>query len=242
MGPRPLVVCMALWLAGCGSAERSFESTAAYEAPVEHHIVVETVVDLPFEATWDAMIRRLSESSFRVATLEKASRFVDVHLDLSSALATAATRPGRYVDCGRTLRTFSDGESEERFDYAVVESSRHRVSVAGDDGYRVSDVDRRVGLEARASIYLQPEGGNRTRITVNARYTVEIEISGTLVLFPTDLDAKPSEARSFGPRVESIQFTTFDPGRDDRRGGLVCRSTGAFEHSLAALANPGAAL
>ena len=36
------------------------------------------------EQAWDGMVRRLSESAYRVGTLEKASRFADVQLDLSS--------------------------------------------------------------------------------------------------------------------------------------------------------------
>ncbi len=61
---------LALVVASCGADDRSFESSVRYEPPVDHRVVVETLVDLPFEATWDALIRRLSESGYRVATLE----------------------------------------------------------------------------------------------------------------------------------------------------------------------------
>jgi len=230
------------WVSGCGSDERFFESKAVYEPPIEHRIVVETVVELPFEKAWDGMIRRLSESALRVTTLEKASRFVDVQLDLSSDLAATANQPGRYVDCGRTVRTFSSDEGEEHFEYEVVESSRHRVADAVEEGIRVSEVYRRVALDAQASLYLQPEGPERTRVTVNARYRVEIEIAGRATLYTRDPDVAPSPPTAFGPRIESIRFTTFKPGQDKRSGGLTCRSTGEFEHSLIAFANPAAAI
>jgi len=237
-----IVGTLILSLGGCGSEPRMLESTVAYEAPVEHSVVIETVVALPFEATWDALIRRLSESGFRVATLEKASRFVEVQLDLSSDLATTANQPGRYVDCGRTLRTLSVDEHAERFEYEVVESSLHRKSDVLENGYRLSEVKRRVELEARASVYLQPEGKSRTRVTVNARYRVGIEISGSATSVPLDPERVPSAPRFFGPRTESIRFSTLKPGRDTRSGGLTCRATGAFEHALIALANPAAAI
>ena len=244
------IVRLSLWVlvvAGCGADERIFESTATYEPPVEHRIVVETVVRLPFDRAWDAMIRRLSESAFRVATLEKASRLVEVELDLASDRATTANRSARYVDCGRTVRTFlgsgvPDGEGEERFEYEVVESSRHRESDPTEEGFRVSEVERRVDLATRAKVYLQPEGPDRTRVTVNALYTVEIEISGSAVVYASDPELEPSAPQSFGPRRESIRFTTFKPGEDQRRGGLTCRATGEFEHALIALANPAAAI
>ena len=233
---------MSVFLVSCGGSDRTIESTVRYELPMEHRIVVETVVDLPFDDAWNDLIRRLSESSFRVSTLEKASRFVAVELLRSSDLAASANRPARYVDCGRTLRTFSDGEETERFDYAVAQSSHHREVDLVEGGYRVSDVDRRVELEARTTLYLQPEGKRRTRITLKTRYEVKIQISGSASFVSTDSGDPGGPGEAFGPRTESIRFTTFQPGRDQRRGGLTCRATGDLEHALIALANPAAAI
>lgn len=230
---------------GCGRAERRITSEVVYEPPMERPVVVETVVALPFDAAWSDLIRRLSESSFHVSTLEKASSFVRVDLDRSSDLAAAANRPARYVDCGRTTRTFHDassGEGETRFEYAVASSSRHRESDPAPEGFRVSDVDRRVELEASATIFLQPEGSRRTRVIVKSRYQVDIEVSGEARVHPLDAEEPIGPVSRFGPRVESIRFTTFQPGTDRRAGGLTCRATGDFEHALVALANPAAAI
>ena len=233
---------ISLFLVSCGEDDRTIESTTRYELPMERRIVVETVVDLPFDEAWDNLIRRLSESSFRVSTLEKASGFVAVELLRSSDLAASANRPEQYVDCGRTVRTYSEGEVEERFDYAVVQPSQHREASPVEGGYRVSEVDRRVELEARTTLYLQPEGKRRTRITLKTRYEVEIQISGSASFVPADSNDPIGPAESFGPRAESIRFTTFRPGQDQRRGGLTCRATGNLEHALIALANPAAAV
>jgi hypothetical protein len=140
------------------------------------------------------------------------------------------------------VRTFSTEEEDERFEYEVVESSRHRVADPVEEGFRVSAVDRRVALDAQASLYLEPEGPERTRVTVNARYQVEFEVAGMATLYALDRDVPPLAPSPFGPRVESIRFTTFKPGQDRRSGGLTCRSTGEFEHSLIAYANPAAAI
>ncbi|MCR9095278.1 MAG: hypothetical protein NXI30_13740 [bacterium] len=230
--------------AGCGPDPRAIVSEVVYEPPMERSVVVETVVDLDFESTWNALIRRLSESPYRVAALEKASRFVRVDLVRSSDLAAAFNKPARFVDCGRTTRTFEpgDGADVQRFDYVVAESSRYIESDAVDGGFRVSEVERRVDLEASATIFLQPEGARRTRVTVKSRYQVEIEISGQATFHPIDTDEPAGEPRAFGPRTESIRFTTFQPGKDKRSGGLTCRATGDFEHALVALANPAAAI
>lgn len=246
---RPLALLLAAALAagavGCGSGERRIVSEVRYEPPMERAIVVETVVALPFDSAWNELIRRLSESPYHVSTLEKASRFVRVDLSRSSNGKVAANQPARYVDCGRTIRSYRDetsGEPEQRFEYVVASSSRHRESDPAEGGFRVSDVERRVDLEASATIFLQPEGARRTRVTVKSRYRVEIEVSGEATLFPIDPDEPPGPATRFGPRVESIRFTTFQPGTDRRAGGLTCRATGDFEHALVALANPAAAI
>ncbi len=229
-------------LVGCQGGERSFESAVSYEAPTAHRIVVETVVDIPSEQVWDELIRRLSESSFRVATLEKASRFVSIELVRSSDLVTSANRPSRYVDCGRTTRTFSENGVVQHFEYAVVDSSHHLESSEKPEGFRVSEVDRRVELEARSTLYLQPEGERRTRITVKARYEVKFEVSGQARILSRNRRGGDAEPESFGPRVESIRFSTFRSGEDRRRGGLTCVATGDLEHSLIAIANPAAAI
>jgi hypothetical protein len=243
IGPALRGLLLGLLLAGCGASERSIQSEVHYEPPAERSIVVETVVSLPFDDAWEGLIRRLSESAFQVSALEKASRFVRVDLDRSSDLAAPANQPTRYVDCGRTLRTYRDGAGEEqRFEYAVAASSRHRESDPVPEGFRVSEVERSVDLEASATIFLQPEGRDRTRVVVKSRYRVVFEIGGQASIHPRDADEPIAAAQAFGPRVESIRFTTFQPGTDRRQGGLSCRATGEFEHALVALANPAAAI
>lgn len=226
----------------CALQDRRFGSTLTYEPPVSRRVVVETVVDRPFDETWDALIRRLSESKFRIAALEKASRFVDVQLELSSDAVATANRPARYVDCGQTTRTLVTPEGEEFYVYEVAASSHHRESDPVNGGFRVSAVDRQVGLEAQASLYLEPEGPERTRVVVNARYALTISISGVAQDIPAAALKRPGEPVKFGPRTESIRFTSFKLGRDRRSETLSCRVTGEFEHALVALANPAAAL
>lgn len=232
----------ALLLQGCADDSRKIESTVRYEPPMERRVVVETIVDLPFDSAWDELIRRLSEGSFRISNLERASKFVSVELNRSTDLAARSNQPARYVDCGRSVRTLVEDGRSERFEYDVARSSQHRESDVLEDGFRVSDVSRRVDLRAQATIYLQPEGETRTRVTLNSRYKVDIEISGDARLMPLDPDLEAGAPSPFGPRIESVRFTTHNPGRDSREGGLICRATGDFEHALIALANPAAAI
>lgn len=203
-------------------------------------VVVETVVDRPFDETWDALIKRLSESRFRISALEKASRFVDVQLERSSDAIATSNRPARFVDCGQTTRTLLTPDDEEFYVYEVAASSHHRESTEIPNGFRVSSVHREVALEAQASLYLEPIGESQTRVMVNARYALAIEISGRAVNVPAARFRRASDPVEFGPRTESIRFTSFKLGRDKRNDGLLCRVTGEFEHALIRLANPAA--
>lgn len=236
------VLLSTMGLVACGSGERSYESTTTYAPPIEHRVVVETMVDMPFDQAWNDLIRRLSESPYRVATLEKASRLVVVELNRSSDLAESANTPSRYVDCGKTQRRFVSEEKVEIFEYLAAESSHYRESAEEEGAFRISEVDRRVDLNARATLYLQPEGKRRTRVTVNTRYEIEFELSGDAAIAPRSVEDPIGHPQRFGPRRESIRFTTFQPGKDKRSGELTCRATGDFEHALVALANPAAAI
>jgi hypothetical protein len=71
---------------------------------------------------------------------------------------------------------------------------------------------------------------------------VQFQVSGSARLVSADSGDVMGPDESFGPRIESIRFTTFQPGQDQRRGGLTCRATGDLEHALIALANPAAAI
>jgi hypothetical protein len=77
---------------------------------------------------------------------------------------------------------------------------------------------------------------------VKARYEVRFEVSGQARMLSRKRSDSAGKPESFGPRVESIRFSTFRPGRDRRSGGLTCLATGNLEHALIAIANPAAAI
>ncbi len=242
---------------GCGSEDRVFESSGRYLPPAEYRVIVETVVEAPFDEVWDGLIERLSASSYRIFTFDKASRFLVVDLDRSTDAARSLNRPNRFADCGRMQRSFiADGRATE-FDYGVAESSRHLEACAEKEAFEVRDVSRALDLSARATLYLQPEGPKRTRVTVNSRYTLTIETGATTRQVPREAAALEGKPRELEPIREEVRFTTFTrtafeertAGAEGSRGASstqdttqpradgdrFCRATGELEAALIAL-------
>jgi len=226
-GPTGLLVLVGVGFGvGCGSEDR--------------------VVESPFGEVWDALVARLSDSPFRILTLDDASHFLVVDLDRSTDVALAANRRGRHVDCGRMQRTLTEDGRIQEFAYELADSSRHVEAYADVEGYEIRDVSRAVDLEARASVYLRPDGETRTRVTVNSRYTLTIETTGTTRRVPRRAADPEGKPRELEPSREEVRFTTFtqsglDEGRKGIDGGQVCRATGELERALLALAQPATA-
>jgi hypothetical protein len=227
------------------------ESTVHYEPPAEYRVVTGTVVESAFDESWDGLVKRLTESSFPILSLDKTSRFLVVGVDRSTDDAPSANSPARYVDCGRLRWSLTEGGRSEQFDHAVAESSRHVEADRGEEAYEIRDVSRAVDLAARATLYLQPEGPERTRVTVNARYTLTLQTTGTTRQVPRKATADEGKPRAVKPLREEIRLTTFkQSAREDRGadstddpkpegdGGPFCRATGEFERALLALTAP----
>lgn len=244
--------------AGCGSGDRALESTALYTPPAEYRVIVETVVESPFGAVWDALGERIPASDLKLLTSDATARFMVVDLDRSTDALRSRNLASRFVDCGRIRRSFVEDGRAQQFAFGIAESSRHVEVQAEDEGFAVRDVARAVDLSARATLHLTAEDPQRTRIKLNSRYALTVETTGTTHQVPRDADVPEGEPRTLAPIRESVRFTTFTrsslaagaPGTEASRaaspsagearppvaGGPVCAATGELERVLLALA------
>lgn len=245
--------------AGCGSGDRALESSAHYTPPAEHRVVVETVVEAPFDAVWDGLIERIPASDLILLTSDKTTRFLVVDLDGSTDAARSRNRPGRFVDCGRVRRSFVEGGRVMQFEFGIAESSRHVEVRAESEGFEVRDVTRAVDLSGRATVHLDPADPKQTRVTVNSRYALTVETGGTTHQVPRDGGAAEGEPRALAPLRETARFTTFTRSAfeggasgTEKPGGVspssgsalplvgdgpVCGATGELERVLLALSS-----
>jgi len=271
---------IALGAIGCGPEDRVVESSVRYVPPDDHRIAVEVLVALPIDAAWSALVEGLEGGPFRLLTADRDSRFLVADIDRSTAEARAALHPDRLVDCGRIERVQTRDGRREASAYSLAESGRHvelealaaraEGAVAGADvptgvdadeqvdAYALRDVRRLVTLDARSTVALRPEEAG-TRVTVQTRYTLTLETTGTTRRIPRRATEPEGDDRTLTPTRETVRLTKFapwpidhgpegvawPPGRvaeseEGEAGGgrgadAVCRATGEIERRLLAL-------
>ena len=153
-------VLAALFLVGgCATSSYIYTPPTSLSTPEN-----EVVLNEPFEVVWDRMVKNLSAEFFIINNIEKVSRLMNISFSASS--------PGRYVDCGRTRRTFTNLQGEQVYEYASADSSRYTMTNARGIAFNFV---RTTKLDGRTNIYVAPEGG-KTVVRVNTRYIVNIQV------------------------------------------------------------------
>ena len=114
-----------------------------------------------------------------INNIERESRIINVSFNTNS--------PSDYVDCGRTRRTYTQGEKTETFDYAVADSSTYKMAGTKQPHpatFSYANVRRTPKLEGRSNIYVAPDASNpsSTVVSVNTRYIVTIKVYGEQLL------------------------------------------------------------
>ena len=224
---RRLILALVITLALCGCATQGV-SSRSYTPPSQSPVKNEKVVGRPQAAVWDELVKELSKSFYVINNIERESRIINVSFNSNS--------PNDYVDCGRSRRTYTQGDKTETYDYAVAE--RATFKVAGNAQPNPSMIsyaiaNRVTSLEGRANIYVAPESGNsdKTVVSVNTRYilTVRVQAESFVQHFNGNILARtpmPSEPNSliFNTNKES----TTNLGADT----IVCAGRGKLENEI----------
>lgn len=159
-------------LAGCATQGKS---TSQYSDGTKSKIINEATIDGTYSAVWDALIRDLAKSFYVINNLDKESRIINVSF--------SSTDADEYVDCGRTQRTFAEGNKVDHYDYGVAGKSTFKVAAVRQEHPAFATYavfTREPTLEGRANIYIAPVAGDpgKTIISVNARYILNIRVKG----------------------------------------------------------------
>lgn len=191
----------------------------------------ETVVSKPYSQVWDALVKELSKSFFVINNIDKESRIINLSFSSSS--------PANYVDCGKSHRTYKEGENVETFDYEVASSSQYKVATKQqpDPNFSYYQIIRReVNLEGRSNIYIAPDdkNSNNTNVTVNTRYILTIKTRGEQLAKHWNGSIFPLGA--IQEDTNNITFNTNQIGQIDiggsELGKLSCYSKGILEKEI----------
>lgn len=201
---RYLIIFGALCLSGCATSKVDY--TPPQPVKVENQVVVQE----PFELVWDRLVRNLASDFFVINNIEKSSRIINV--------SVSSTKPTDFVDCGVSVREFSNAAGKRNYRYDPSESTQY--TVANDMGH-LFNVSRSGRLEARANIYVAPEGKNTTIVTSNAKYVVDVKMQAWNVY------NQPAGADDF-----SFIFSTKEPYVETTPNGVTCVPRGNLEQRI----------
>ncbi len=219
-------------LAGCATQGIS---TVHVTEPSKPAFSYEKTFDRPQGDVWDKLVKNIAKSFFVINNIDKESRIIN--------LSYSSNRPQDYVDCGRTKRTFSEGKTNESYEYGVTDNLvTFKVAPTSQPDLRfiqVGTIIRNTSLDGRANVYVAPEKAG-TVVSVNAKSIVKITTQGEILT--TNLlgavirrDALPSGISEVtGITKGGTENTISDSTRFAK---ILCYSTGKLEQDILDLAN-----
>lgn len=184
-----LIGCLVA-LAGCATSEFDYQGPRG-NPPTSQSLVLEK----PFDETWDQLVDHVSKTFFSIDNFEKDSGLMIVNF------STQASR--KYVECGTLNAKWTANYQPQSFsgDYARYLGTYMGATVNG-----------------RANITLLPEGADKTRVSIAARYVLSSPAS----------PSRPGTTWSFSTTTMDAQQVSTPKGWQTR----VCRATGKFEKDL----------
>jgi hypothetical protein len=229
---RALLLSLLGIAAGCFVSDRDVSSELVYVGPEAHAVAGSKSVGSERERVWQDVVREVARPPFRLIAKNEAAGFVVVGFDASGPERQAS----ELFDCGLVQRSvIEDGETTE-YAYALGARAVDREVIGDDQGFVVRDLRLEPRLDARSTLYLEAQGPDETRVTVNTRYTLVLEVSGEEVRLPRRRSEQPEPPSRFGPEQWEVRFRSSEPGAFSGDRPYRCRSTGVLEARLLSLA------
>lgn len=220
-----LPLSIMFYLTGCATQG---VNTVKYDKPDIIKVENEITVNKPFTKVWDGLVKELSKSFYIINNIDKESRIINVSF--------STNKPPEFIDCGKTYRTYTQGDKVETFNYDTAGSSRTKIAHATQPHQSwayYSIIDRNTNLEGRSNIYIAPseKDNNITVISVNTRNIWTVKLSGSA--FAEHVNGN---VVSNGPTTDlnnsedSISFNTNGVGTN--KADITCISNGKLEKEI----------
>jgi len=183
------------------------------------------VIGKPRDAVLSTSLPKLSRRFRVIDTLDQSSGVINVNYN---------GNPEKYIDCGRITSYVMDVRGERTYDFPASRAWQSYEAMLPSTG--LLKINRRMSLEGRVNLVFEDLGPNRTRVTVNTRYVVQLQINGrnaNSTSPPTLLDttaSNPVGSSSFTISFNSGGSSSFPPLSDGR--AVECVATGALEQEI----------
>ncbi len=211
-------------LGGCATTPG--RSTYALERADSYTLKSEKIISRPPNQVWDELVKNLSKSVFVVNNIEKESRIIHVSF--------YSETPEKFVDCGKTRRSFARGGENQEYVYEIAASSSYKLaSRAGESGKlpMTSLVNRTTSLDGRMKISVAPHQAG-TIVTVTGTYTLTAKVTGSYVV--ENAYGRQIERGNIPPVTYTCSFSTDRPNTCNWASGqqavsITCQSRGILE-------------
>lgn len=215
-----------VFLTGCATQGIS---SHLYTPGTKINITNENTVPGQYSSVWDALVRDLAKSFYVINNIDKESRIINVSFSSQKA--------EDYVDCGRTQRTYKEGDAAERYNYAVAERSTFKVATARQEHPAFTNyfvLTREPTLEGRSNIYIAPSTSdpNQTTISVNTRYILTVKVRGEG--FAKHISGNVQTRGRSPEETFTSTFNTNSSSSNDVGAGvtIVCFAKGTLEREI----------
>ncbi|KVP76893.1 hypothetical protein WJ94_15895 [Burkholderia ubonensis] len=195
-------------LAGCAS------SNLAYTRPIARHTDTTKTIAKSRDAVWASAVPSLGKDFFVINNLDKASGLINV---------SYSGDPHDYVDCGHINAYFQNATG--RHDYSFDGSAKEAVYTLYKYPVLVN-FRRQMNLDGRINIIFETISANETRVTVNARYVMQRQLTARASNGRGDSNTS-SIAFSSGGTATFPEMNTAD--------GTECVPTGKLERDILSL-------
>lgn len=220
-----MVVCV-MYLAACATQG---VNALNYTAPIPTKIINEGIIQKPYSQVWDGLVKEISKSFYVINNIDKESRIINLSFSTNS--------PAEFVDCGKSHRTYTQGDKTEVFDYEVAGPSKYKAAGQRQPhpawaSYAI--ISREPFLEGRANIYIAPDekDKNYTVVTINTRYIWTTKTRGEI--FNENARGYAISVGNVPEKTSNITFNTNTKGEFEESNGskLICISKGKLESEI----------
>lgn len=213
-----LLTLLAL-MGGCAAnpATEAYQHTPAVAQKVDNMIVI----NKSFEQAWNDMIKRMTVTQYRINNIEKASRIINLEFQ-----ADTPADVEKYIDCGASTRVITYKDKPRKFEYKITDSKPYEA-VEHNKYYYWYNVSPHTNMRGTVNVYMSPLGGNQTEVSVNARYVLTREFSGTY--YTQRLSGEYLEKGNFHWDPRRVTLTTMKPGIYKEKPFVQCVSRGVLE-------------
>ena len=220
------ILITAIFITGCATQGiSSFKYTENASMQINNEIVVSK----PQSQVWDILVKELSKSFYVINNIDKESRIINVSFSSNS--------PSEYIDCGKSHRTYTQGDKTETYDYDVAGPATFKVATARQEHPAFANyviIRREPLLDGRSNIYVAPDekDNSKTIVTVNTRYIWTIKVKGES--FAQHVNGNVFSRGRLPEETTTVTFNTSQSGQQDIGDGskMTCFSKGKLEKDI----------